>query len=165
MPRLLDTGTRTDAIIDATSRLILTRGVDALSLRAIAAETGLSASTLLHHLTDRTRLLRLCAARFVKRHMDEVGYRVRLESEHALLPRTPEEIRDMRVWFAWRELGRSDDGIAHFMADYREQERLLLGVTLRRRSGTVPEEPELDAAMAVATAAFQWFLDHGHPPS
>jgi len=106
MPRILHTETRADAIVDAVSHLIVTRGVDTLSLRSIAAATGLSPSTLLHQLTNRTRLLRVCASRFVRRHMAELGYRVQLESAHGFLPRTPEEIRDMRVWLGWRELGR-----------------------------------------------------------
>ena len=182
MPRILHTETRADAIVDAVSHLIVTRGVDTLSLRSIAAATGLSPSTLLHQLTNRTRLLRVCASRFVRRHMAELGYRVQFESAHGFLPRTPEEIRDMRVWLGWRELGRSDDGIAYAMADFREQERLLLGMTIRRRPGSPSrqlEEHELDAAMAVveglrevmcargehalpperATAALQLFVD------
>ena len=152
MPRILHTETRADAIVDAVSHLIITRGVDALSLRSIATATGLSPSTLLHQLTNRTRLLRVCASRFVRRHMAELRYRVELESAHGFLPRTPQEVRDMRVWLAWRELGRSDDGIAHAMADFREQERLLLGLTIRRWRGSPQlqlEERELDAAMAV----------------
>jgi AcrR family transcriptional regulator len=49
-------------VIDCVCRVIRRDGLPGLSLRAVAAETGISPSTLLHQFTDRARLVRVAAA-------------------------------------------------------------------------------------------------------
>ena len=90
----------------------------------------MSAGTLSNHLTDRSRLLRVSAARFAHDYLQDLGRRTRLTGVHAFVPSDQPEVADMRVRLAWIELGRADDDLAPVINNYRTQERLLLGVTL-----------------------------------
>lgn len=63
MPRILDTTYRVEELAAAVSRLVTRDGVEALSLRRIAAEADLSPSTVLHHLGGRERLMQLMCVR------------------------------------------------------------------------------------------------------
>ena len=153
MPRRIDTGSRADAIVDAVSHLITTRGLAPPSLRSIAAVVGVSVSTLSNHLTDRTRLLRVSAGRFANEYLNDLGRRTQLTGVHAFVPSDRAEVADMRVLLAWIELGRTDDSLGPVIDHYRSDERLLLGVTLTR---LMPpdrqrylDESELDAAWAL----------------
>lgn len=67
MPSLPDPN-RGDVVYDSMARLMLTRGVEGLTMRAIAEGTGIAPSTLVAQFTHRRRLLawfcsRTCRAR------------------------------------------------------------------------------------------------------
>ncbi|WP_346384236.1 TetR family transcriptional regulator [Nocardioides sp.] len=66
MPRLLDTGDRADVIAAAMARIISTRGSEALSMRALSAECGISPASILQHLTNEERVLRVSAQRWTR---------------------------------------------------------------------------------------------------
>lgn len=145
MPHLLDTPTRAQTICAAVSRLIASGGLAALTTRAIAAESGVSIATLAHQFTNRERLLRLMATMFGADLVGRTASRSRSEGVLAFLPADVDDLRDLRVWLAWAELGRSDPGIAGQVAHLHSQERLLLDAVLERRFDPVP----LDCAAAM----------------
>jgi AcrR family transcriptional regulator len=66
MPRVIDGETRTDDIIRAVGRIIFTRGIEALTLRNIAREVGISAGSLHHHDESRDRLVRVAVHWFAR---------------------------------------------------------------------------------------------------
>ncbi|MEQ7848990.1 TetR family transcriptional regulator C-terminal domain-containing protein [Nocardioides kribbensis] len=126
MPRILDTTYRVQELTAAVSRLVTRDGVEALSLRRIAAEADLSPSTVLHHLGGRERLMQLMCVRAWAgvRATSDFGGRGRGDGPLAtLLPDGEEGRRAVRVWLALCELARADDALAAAVAQARTQER------------------------------------------
>ena len=119
--------------------------MQAVTTRAIAAESGVSIATLAHQFTNRERLLGLMAGMFGTDLIARTGDRTRSEDALAFLPAADDDLTDARVWLAWLELGRSDPAIAGRVAHLRGQERLLLGAVLERRFDAV----SLDCAHAL----------------
>jgi AcrR family transcriptional regulator len=145
MPRFLDPHGRTDAIVDGACRVILRRGLCGFTLRAIAAESGISASSLVHQFTDRDRLVRTLVALIGRRRVDHIGRRAWTEGGLAFLPSEEEEFLDARVWLACCELGRGAADVGAVVAAVRLDERKLMDVLTEGRLG----ETGLDVVMAV----------------
>ena len=132
----LDTNSRTDDITDAITGLVIAGGLNAVTLRAIADRVGISAGTLVSHLTNRERILRVCANRFVDRRIAALRYQAARNGPLALLPDDQRELQETRVWLGWCELGRNHDGVAHAVARMRADEHWLVESVL---------DPRLDA--------------------
>lgn len=145
MPRLLDTGDRADVIAAAVARIISTRGTAALSMRAISSECGISAASILQHLTNKERLLRVCTHRWTTAWADARRGRARVEGVRAFLPGTQEDVADVRVWFGLLEIGRTNLGAAAVLNRDAAVERDLLGQV----AGCVLDDTRLDTLVAV----------------
>ena len=113
----LDTHSRTDDIVDAISRLVLEGGVERVTMRAIADQVRISQGTLANHLSNRERLLRVCAFRFADRRMRELDDQVRRVGAVGLMPLDDHDRRSARVWLAWREAARHAPGPARAVAE------------------------------------------------
>lgn len=114
-------------------------------MRAIAAESGVSASGLVSQFTGRDRMLAITTWRCGRERLGDIGLRSRTDGMLAFVPSTEGEIRDTRVWLALCELGRSDPDIALKVAALRLEERQLIDVILRRQL----DEPALDGVVAL----------------
>jgi AcrR family transcriptional regulator len=57
MPRIVDTDERRAALTDAAARLIARSGLEAATLRDVAAEAGLTTGSLTHYFADKRELL------------------------------------------------------------------------------------------------------------
>lgn len=145
MPRLLDPVSRGDTIINAAARVIVDGELSGLSLRAIAAEAGVGASSLVHQFGNRDRLLRVMVMRLGRRRLEVIGRRAPKDGGLAFLPTDDDEVVDARVWLACCELGREMRDVGTAVAGFREEERLLMDVLTERRL----DEPALDVVMAV----------------
>jgi AcrR family transcriptional regulator len=86
MPRLLDGETRTDDIIRGIGRLIVAGGLEAVTMRNIAKEVGVSTGTISHHYESRRRLMLVAAYWFGKDFVDENEARVRHEGPAGFPP-------------------------------------------------------------------------------
>jgi AcrR family transcriptional regulator len=62
VPRLIETESRTGAVVAAINHVLARDGAAALSLRSIARQSGVSTSSLLHHYESREHLLRVAAS-------------------------------------------------------------------------------------------------------
>ncbi len=62
MPLLIDTETRADALVRSINHVLIDHGPAGLTLRRIARYSGVSTSSMLHHLGSREHLLRVAAA-------------------------------------------------------------------------------------------------------
>ena len=124
----LDTNSRTDDIVDAISRLVLEGGFERVTMRAIAQQVRISPGTLANHLSNRERLLRVCAFGFADRRMRELDHQVRRVGAVGLMPMDDHDLRSARVWLAWRELARNAEGPAHAVAGADVKEEWLLRV-------------------------------------
>ena len=122
----LDTNSRTDDIVDAISRLVLEGGFERVTMRAIADQVRISQGTLANHLSNRERLLRVCAFRFADRRMRELDDQVCRVGAVGLMPMDDHDLRSAGVWLAWRGLARNAEGPAHAVAEADVKEEWLL---------------------------------------
>lgn len=125
MPRLLEPHSRTEAVLHGARRVIAERGLTGFTLRAIAAESGISPSALSHQFTDRDRLVRTVVALLGRDRSADIGRRSWREGALAFLP-TEGHLMDARVWLACCELGRSEHQVGEVVARVRQDERELL---------------------------------------
>jgi AcrR family transcriptional regulator len=145
MPRLLETRTRTDALLVAAVQLICRGGLRALTLRAVAAESRVSGASIIHHFGNRARMDRVLGRTFGHRWIDQISLRSLRRGVHAFLPEDEEELVAARVWLAWLELGRTDPALAANLAGIRGRHRELLDVL----TGRTFDEVDLDLLVAV----------------
>ena len=139
----LDTNSRTDDIVDGISRLVLAGGFERVTMRAIAAQVRISQGTLANHLTNRERLLRVCAFRFARRRMRELDEQVSRVGAGGLMPMDDHDLRSTRVWLAWREQARHAEGPANAVAEADQTEQWLL-----RRALAAELSAEMSAEMS-----------------
>ena len=108
VPKLIDHDQRREEIAEATWRVILTRGISAVSIRTVAAQAGISTGSLRHVLPSKSDLLvgaiehveRRARAR-IQHHLDEPDPRERaLDVLCELLPLDAERRAEMEVTIA-----------------------------------------------------------------
>ena len=145
MPRLIETESRTCAVVAAVNHLLARDGSTAISIRAIARESGVSASSLLHHYGSRERILRLSAIRTGTERVRDIEVRLDLEGVLAFLPADLDAVVEARTWLAWTELWRSEDVLVESVGMPRREERALLAYAFDYRLG----REELDALAAL----------------
>jgi AcrR family transcriptional regulator len=101
----------------------------AVTMRAIAAATGVSQASLASHLGGRQHLLQVVAWRFGTLRVEEMEHRAHSEGLMALLPACADDIADLRVWLSWCDLGRTNEGVGHAVAEIEDRE---LGLVVGR---------------------------------
>lgn len=126
------------------ARLMLTRGVEGLTMRAIAEGTGIAPSTLVAQFTHRRRLLawfcsRTCRAR--ARHWERRIDRHRLAG---LLPWDEEALETERIWSGLREVCRWREDLGEVVRDVDEDERRLVAHVLAHREHDRKHDREHD---------------------
>ena len=154
MPKIVDHGARRDELAAAVWRLASREGLDALTMRAVAAEAGWSTGALAHYFADKEELL-LFAFETVA---DRVGRRVVRAAEHTRdpldllrtqliegLPIDAERRAEVRVWFAFLGLAETRPRLAKAGRDaYRLwRDRVAKTLSAAQRQGLVDDS--LDA--------------------
>jgi AcrR family transcriptional regulator len=145
MPRLIETESRTDAVVAAINHLLARYGATSLSIRSIARESGVSGSSLLHHYGTRERIIRLAALRTGRARVHSIDSRILRDGLLAFLPADLDDVVDARAWLAWLELWRSDEALLTAVDGVRRDERSLLAAAVDYR--LIREE--LDAVVAL----------------
>jgi AcrR family transcriptional regulator len=130
MPRLIETNSRTDAVVAAMNDLLAREGVTALSVRSIARASGVSPSSLLHHYGSRERIMRLAAGRTGRARIRDIERRAPYDGVGAFLPADLDGVVDARAWLGWLELWRSEDMLVEAVGRSRREERALLAWVL-----------------------------------
>ena len=105
MPKVVDHEERRAELAGAVWRLVMREGIDAASVRRVAAEAGWSAGSLRHYFETRSELLRFAMELVVQR----VTERVQALGEdaeprallHQVLPLDDEHRAEMQVWLAF----------------------------------------------------------------
>lgn len=126
MPHLIDTESRMRELVEAVTDVLVEHGAAGLTLRRIAARSGVNASSLRHHLGDRERVIRLVALHTRRRRISRLEARIPFEGVLAFLPSTDDQVVDARAWWGWLEVGRAEDSIDRAVAPARRDERALL---------------------------------------
>lgn len=138
MPRLINPEGRRATLVDAINTVLARDGVAGLSLRAIARESRVSTSSMLHHFDSRDRLLRMAARITGEARLDAIHRRLDQEGVCAFLP-TPGDEEDLvtaRAWLGWCELWHSVEHLAETVARIRDEEQCLLACALGERVGS-----------------------------
>jgi AcrR family transcriptional regulator len=145
MPRLIDTSSRTEAMLQGVNRVLVTRGVFGLSLRAVAAESGISAGSLLHHYQSREHMLRVAAHRTGRRLVRAIESDSIWIGVEAFLPGDDDTLLLTRAWLGWCELWRSEPWLEPTIQELRGQELVALAELHEHRLS----RPDLDTLMAL----------------
>jgi AcrR family transcriptional regulator len=163
MPKIVDHEQRRDELAAAVWRLASRDGLEAVTIRAVAAEAGWSTGALHHYFSDKEELL-LFAFQTVA---DRVGRRVSVARETATeplehlrellaigLPLDAERRAETRVWFAFLGLALTRPALARAQrAAYRHWRRLVASALDQARDhGEIDAEidTEREAAGLVA---------------
>lgn len=89
MPKIVDHGERRTEVLEATWRVIRSRGLEAATVREIAKEAGFSNGVLAHYFTDKDDILvqahRLAYDRVFRRVERKVGDSVGIEALRTML--------------------------------------------------------------------------------
>jgi AcrR family transcriptional regulator len=109
MPRLVDHEQRREELAAALWRLVLREGIEAASVRRVAAEAGWSTGSLRHYFETQPELLAFAMDLVVQRVSDRVaaiprGRDRRALAErllHEVLPLDAERQAEMQVWLAF----------------------------------------------------------------
>jgi TetR/AcrR family transcriptional regulator, transcriptional repressor of bet genes len=152
VPKIVDHEQRREEIAAAVWRIASRQGLDAVTIRGVAAEAGWSTGALHHYFSDKEELL-LFAFRTIA---DRVGRRVArareesgepLELVRALLaiglPLDDERRDETRVWFAFLGLALSRPALARAQGAAYGQWRRLVASALEQAQ----DAGELDAAI------------------
>jgi AcrR family transcriptional regulator len=145
MPRLIDTGTRTDELAHTLARLIAEEGLVAPSSRRVAAELKLSIASLYHHYESRERLLRVLGYRIGLALVEAVEDEVRLGGIGALLRADEDGLMLTRAWLGVVELGRCDEHVGNSVAAVQRRERSSLMLITGERD---PSSTRIEALQA-----------------
>lgn len=169
------------AIIDAAGTTVEQGGVESLTFRRVAATARVSPGRIQHYFTDRASLVQAC--------FDAVQDRARTRVEaalaavdpspaevvaailHTMIPRQPEDIRDLRVVAMFETLALTEPELGHALLEgHAELRRLLVDQVARvlRGSGSELEaadatslETVCDGLLAIAGGLASEVL-HGH---
>jgi AcrR family transcriptional regulator len=123
---LIDTLTRTGTLVAAVNHLLAEGGPRAVSLRAVARESRVGASSIIHHLGSLEHLMRVSALWTGRARRDQLEWRWREEGLMAHLPQTDDQVVDARVWLAWCEMWRAEPQVEPTVSEARDHERALL---------------------------------------
>lgn len=159
MPKVVDHEQRRAELAAAVWRLVSTEGLDALTVRRVAAEAGWSTGALVHYFADKESLV-LFAFRTVA---DRVGSRVDrvaqdssdpLELARALLveglPLDADRRAEVRVWFAFLGLALTRPSLAKAQRVGYRAWRSRLEQLLRQAQLEGRIDPEVDCELEAA---------------
>lgn len=167
MPRHADHEQRRGELAEAACRIILEHGLDHVSVRSVAQESGWSVGAvryyfprqddLLHHALMLTieRALARIAAVGPPNEADPVGWARDIICCTA--PVTDDSRRDIRIWLAFVDRGLSRENIASLMNEIFEGGRfqarrmvaLMAGIPIPDEPGVPLDDPFLEETAAV----------------
>lgn len=130
MPYLLDTGDRVDHLVNATIHLINTEGIQAFTIRKLAAVARLSTSAITSHLENKWRMTDLFTKRIALRLHRAIKDKAWREGVLAFVP-DDDLLPLVRAWLGMCELARADDGLGDGLAYAQEAFVDLLQQTCR----------------------------------
>jgi TetR/AcrR family transcriptional regulator, transcriptional repressor of bet genes len=163
MPKVVDHEKRREELAAAVWRLASREGLDAVTIRGVAAEAGWSTGALHHYFSDKEELL-LFAFKTVA---DRVGRRVataRAESGEPLelarallaigLPLDDERRNETRLWFAFLGLALTRPPLARAQRLAYEQWRRLVADALReaQERGDIEDDVDVEREAAALVA-------------
>lgn len=163
MPKIVDHDERRQLIINGMWKIVQRDGFGAVSVRSVAAEVGLSKSTIAHYFGSQDEILATAVAQQIEttttelQTLDVAGCtpEVALSAIELGIPTTPRQRRQSQVWLALLEHHGSSPAVAETLAslnrEVRESVRTVLGSLAT--NGFVHSSRDLDLEAAKVHAA------------
>ncbi len=156
MPRHVDPDQRRHDVAQAVWRIVVQHGLARASVRAVAAEAGLSVGALRHYFSEQ-RGLQMYAFELIGERYEERLSRVdmtapvrdRIENTlWALLPTTPEQVEEEQVRLEFLVQSRIDPALASIVETDRAQavELTRQGIVALRNDGQAAADIDVEAA-------------------
>ncbi|MFI6299423.1 TetR/AcrR family transcriptional regulator [Nonomuraea sp. NPDC050790] len=160
MPRQVDHQQRRTLVARALWRVIAEQGLEAASLREVAAAAGVSIGQLQHYFGSKESMLRFT----IEQLAEETGGRIlnlaaaggpvldvlrRVVAE--LVPSTPERRIEQSAWTAFLAHSAVDHEIARILRDQYRASRAVLEQSLRHAQAAGEVGPSVDPGVAAAT--------------
>lgn len=149
MPRIVDHAERRREIVVAVWALIARRGFEGVTLRAVAAEAGISVGRVQHYYSSRTELVRDGCRRMLEEARVQFAAQIeplppleRLRAlVHRAVPTTPEWALGTIVWQAYQAKSVDDAEIAGMVTDAHTDavRQAAAFIDDARRDGTLPD--------------------------
>jgi AcrR family transcriptional regulator len=142
---LIETESRTGSLVRAINDILIESGPAGLTMRNIAAMSGVNASSIYHQLGSREHLLRVAAGTTGRARTASLRVESAIDGVLAFVPRDGEEVLETRAWLGWLELWRAEDFLDRWIGESRAAERALLAEVTNYQL----LRPELDALLAL----------------
>lgn len=167
MPRHADHQQRRGELADAVCRIILEHGIDKVSVRSVAQESGWSVGAIRYYFPRQDDLLHHALTRTIERavaRIEAVGppdpsdpIRWSREVVCCTAPVTDDSRRDIRIWLAFVDRGLSHENIAGLMNEIFEGGRynsrrmvaLMAGLPIPADNEEMLDDPFLEETAAV----------------
>jgi AcrR family transcriptional regulator len=155
MPRVVDHEERRAEVAAAVWRLVSREGLEAATVRRVAAETGMSTSVVSHYFSGKDDLLRLAFRIVLERGRERAiadsarGGRVRALLVTAL-PVDEARLAEARVWFAFLGLAVSRPDLAEDQRRAYAAWRGEVAAALRDEGLPPDRDAEAEAAALIA---------------
>ncbi|WP_170169782.1 helix-turn-helix domain-containing protein [Nocardioides aurantiacus] len=133
MPHLIDGDERAAVLAAACDRILEQQGPAGLTVRAISRASGISTSSITHHLQDRERLVRVCAHVSATARTTVLTAAVIEHGPLGVLPRDHHDLPATRTWLGWLEVGRTDPSVGRWLQGPRRQQLAVLARSLDHR--------------------------------
>lgn len=150
MPKVVDHAARREQLAAALWRVVVREGVEAASLRRVAAEAGWSVGSLRHYFETQGELLRFAMELVVRRVTERVaalpweGDPIRAVTEllHQFLPLDADRRAEMEVWLAFAARALVDPGLRELRDESHDSVRRVCRLAVELIGAP---EPELEA--------------------
>jgi TetR/AcrR family transcriptional regulator, transcriptional repressor of bet genes len=157
MPKVVDHEERRREIAHAVWYLIATRGIEAVTQRAVAAEAGISVGRIQHYFSSKEEMVRYGCRALIDASADAFGERaseagpaeaLRDLVAHAV-PRTDALRVGATVWYAYLAKSVDDPEIAAILSEAKRGEEEEAARLLRAARKAGQADQDLDASAAV----------------
>ncbi len=152
MPRFVDHESRRELVTATAADLIASGGVDALTVRGVAAAAGFSTAVVSHYFEDKRDLVRSTYLAAANRATERFENTVRADGRtlasclEALLPLDEESRRDWQLFVSFWGTAASDAELAAMQRKRVRSARVRVYNVLRDDFGPAAEDAELRAA-------------------
>ena len=131
MPKIVDHDERRQLIIDGMWKIVQRDGFDAVSVRSVAAEVGLSKSTIAHYFGSQDQILALAVQQQIETTSRELQSldvarctpEIAVQAMLLAIPTTARQRRQSQVWLALLEHHGSSPEVADTLADLNREVR------------------------------------------
>jgi AcrR family transcriptional regulator len=131
MPKIVDHDERRQAIVNGMWKIVQRDGFEAVSVRSVAAEVGLSKSTIAHYFGSQDQILALAVAQQIEATTQELNSldvsmctpEVALRAMQLAIPTTARQRRQSQVWLALLQQHGASPEISQTLADLNREVR------------------------------------------